>query len=253
MGTYVVTGSASGLGRATLQRLEKDGHRVIGVDRHEAEVVGDLGTPQGRQSAIDTCLAACDGKLEGVVSCAGLAPFDETSAITRVNYFGAIAILDGLRDALARGENPAAVGIATIGIVFAEIMLPEYLEACHAGDEQRAVDLIAPTDGTTSYSNAKHALAQAIRRRAPAWGELGIRLNGVAPGKMETPMLDGLLSRSDFAATIDALPVALGRSAPPEEMASVVNFLLGSDASYVHGQILFVDGGSDALVRPDSV
>lgn len=253
MGTYVVTGSASGLGAATSARLEAAGHRVIGIDQHRAEIVADLGTREGRAHAIDAARGASDGRLEGVVSCAGLAPFHEPAAVTRVNFFGAIAILDGLRDALARGEHPAAVGIATVGAIFDEIMIPEYLEACHAGDEERAVGLMQDKDGTSSYSNAKRALAQAIRRRAADWGALGIRLNGVAPGKMETPMLDGLLSRPEFAPTIDALPVGLGRSAPPEEMASVVAFLLGREASYVHGQIVFVDGGSDAVLRPDLV
>ena len=253
MGTYVVTGSASGLGASTASRLEGSGHRVIGIDQHQAEIVADLATPAGRSHAIERALSACDGRLEGVVSCAGLAPFHDPSAVTRVNFFGALAILDGLRDALSKGNRPAAVGIATIGVIFDEIMIPEYLEACHAGDEERAAAIMAEKDGTTSYSNAKRALAQAIRRRAPEWGALGIRLNGVAPGKMETPMLDGLLERPDFAPTIEALPVGLGRSAPPAEMASVVGFLLGPDASYVHGQILFVDGGSDAVIRPDSV
>ena len=66
-------------------------------------------------------------------------------------------------------------------------------------------------------------------------------------------MLEGLLSRPEFAPSIEALPVPLGRSAPPEEMASVVTFLLGPDASYVHGQVVYVDGGIDAQLRPGGV
>lgn len=253
MGIHVVTGSASGLGAATAKRLENAGHRVLGVDRHDAEIVADLATTAGRKAAIDTILDRCNGKLEGVVSCAGLAPYDEPAAVTRVNYFGAIAMLDGLREALTHGEEPAAVGIATIGIVFDEIMLPDYIAACHRGDEEGAVALISDRDGTTAYSNAKRALGEAIRSRATSWGAQGIRLNAVAPGKMETPMLDGLLARPEFAPTIEALPVPLGRSAPPDEMAAVVTFLLGPDARYVHGQVVYVDGGIDAQLRPDRV
>ena len=154
MGIHVVTGSASGLGAATAERLERAGHRVLGVDRHDAEIIADLATVAGPEEANGAVQEHSRGKLDGVVSCAGLAPFDEPTAVTRVNYFGAIAMLDGLRDALARGENPAAVGIATIGIVFDEIMLPDYVAACHRGDEEEAVALISSRDGTTAYSNA---------------------------------------------------------------------------------------------------
>jgi NAD(P)-dependent dehydrogenase (short-subunit alcohol dehydrogenase family) len=115
------------------------------------------------------------------------------------------------------------------------------------------VEIIAGRDGTTAYTNAKRALAQAVRRRAAEWGAAGVRLNCVAPGKMETPMLDRLLSEEEHAPAINAMAVPLGRSAPAEEVAGAVCFLLGPDASYVHGHILFVDGGAHALVAPDQV
>ena len=160
-------------------------------------------------------------------------------------------MLDGLLDALERGSAPAAVAISSVGGAFEMLAIPEFIEACHADDEASAIALIGEHDGNTSYVNAKRALGLAVRQPAVAWGAKGVRLNVVAPGKMETPMLDGLLAREDHAPAIHALPVPLGRSAPATEIAGAVVFLLGPDASYVHGQILFVDGGSEANVRPE--
>jgi NAD(P)-dependent dehydrogenase (short-subunit alcohol dehydrogenase family) len=253
MGSFVVTGTASGLGAAVTRRLEREGHRVIGVDRHEAEVVADLGDPSGRERAVCVACETAGGALDGVVSCAGLGPYEEARAITSVNFFGAVAILDGLRDALAQGTRPAAVAISSVGGAVDALIVPEYLEACHAGDEERALGIIVGRDGNTAYVNAKRALAQAVKRRALEWGGLGICLNAVAPGKMETPMLERLLSDEQHAPAIRALPVPLGRSAPADEIAGAVVFLLGPDAGYVHGHVIFADGGTHALMLPDSM
>lgn len=226
---------------------------MIGVDRRDALIVADLGTPEGRRRAVEDAVRAGEGRIDGVVSCAGLGPYDEPVAITQVNYFGAIAMLDGLKPALAAGVQPAAVGISSLGGAFEALAIPEYIEACQAGDEQRATALIEARDGNTSYCSAKRALAIAIRRRATEWGALGIRLNAVLPGKTETPMLDTLRAHKGHAPAIDALPVPLGRAASADEVAAAVVFLLGPDASYVHGHLLFADGGADAAVRPDTV
>ena len=74
----------------------------------ESAFIADLATVAGREAAIGAVLEHSRGKLDGVVSCAGLAPFDEPTAVTRVNYFGAIAMLDGLRD--QTGQIAGSVG-----------------------------------------------------------------------------------------------------------------------------------------------
>jgi NAD(P)-dependent dehydrogenase (short-subunit alcohol dehydrogenase family) len=253
MGGIVVTGSASGLGAAIRQRLEGEGRRVIGIDRRDADLEADLGEPEECARVLALVRQKAGSWLDGAVSCAGLGPYEEPRAITRVNFFGAVAVLDGLRDLLAAGSSPSAVAISSLGGAADPLLIPDYLAACHAGDEKRAQELVAGRDGMTAYVNAKRALVQAVRRRAPEWGALGIRLNAVAPGKMETPMLERLLADEAHAAPIRALPVPLGRSARAAEVAGAVCFLLGPDASYVHGHVLFVDGGAHALMAPDSM
>ena len=89
-GTTVVTGSASGLGAALVSLLEAEGRSVIGVDRHEADIVADLGTVEGRDAAIAAIVARTGGRLDGLVSCAGLSPLHpDAAAVVSVNWFGA--------------------------------------------------------------------------------------------------------------------------------------------------------------------
>jgi NAD(P)-dependent dehydrogenase (short-subunit alcohol dehydrogenase family) len=248
----VVTGSASGLGAAVAARLRAAGHEVTGVDRRDAEVVADLGTPEGRAGAL-AALSASPGPLDGLVVCAGLSPAEDPRAIVRVNYFGAVALLDALRDRLALAPAAAAVAIGSVAAVFDALALPALLEACHADDEPTALELAAGLDGTRAYCNAKRALCQAVRRRAADFGARGVRLNAVAPGKMATPMLDALLASPAQRAALDALAVPQGRVGTADEIAAIVVLLLGDALRYVHGQVLYVDGGAEAAIRPDAI
>jgi NAD(P)-dependent dehydrogenase (short-subunit alcohol dehydrogenase family) len=253
MRTIAVTGSATGIGAATAARLERDGCRVIRVDWKGGDVVADLGTPAGRQAAIEDIRRLAGDRLDGLLSGAGLGPYDDAAAVVRVNYFGALAMLDELRPLLARGREPAAVAISSLGAVFTALVLPAFALACLAGDEAVALSHMDGKDGNTAYVNAKHALALAVRRRAAAWGALGIRLNAVLPGKTATPMLAKIHAHAGLGPTVDALPVPLAREAAPEEIAGPIAFLLGPDARYVHGALLHVSGGSDAVVRPEAL
>src|SRR5262245_16952807 len=187
-----LSGSASGIGRALRERLERCGQSVIGVDLREAEIVADLGSPAGRTTAVDGVLSACGGVLDGVVACAGLGPqHDDPAAIVAVNYFGAAAFLDGLRPALAAGREPAAVAVSSNSASLSAGADGGLAAACLAGDEAEARRLAPGIGGTFTYSSSKQALARLVRRDAPRteWAGSGIRLNAVAPGATLTPLL----------------------------------------------------------------
>src|SRR5262249_32247571 len=113
MATYAVTGSGSGIGAAVCRRLASGGGRVIGVDLRGADVEADLGSAEGRRTAVAGVLRLAGSALDGLVACAGLGPHvTDRAAIVGVNYFGAVATLEGLHDALVAGRG-AAVAVSS--------------------------------------------------------------------------------------------------------------------------------------------
>jgi NAD(P)-dependent dehydrogenase (short-subunit alcohol dehydrogenase family) len=248
-----VTGSASGIGAAIAARLRAEGARVVGVDLHGADVVADLSTAKGRGEAVEGVIAACGGRLDRFVACAGLNTHVEPMPlIPAVNYFGAVALLDGLFPALQAGDAPSAVAVSSNSAQMAPLLETPYVQALLAGDEAGAARALADGgNGFLAYAGSKLALALAVRRRAADWGAAGVRLSAVAPGTTQTPLLEATLAHPVWGPHARKLPVPLGRVARPEEIAGVVSFLLSPAASFVHGSILYADGGTDALLRPD--
>jgi NAD(P)-dependent dehydrogenase (short-subunit alcohol dehydrogenase family) len=254
MRSLVVTGSGSGIGAAVRRRLEASGTRVTGIDLRGAEIEADLGTPAGRMAAIAAVHARVGHELDGVVACAGLGPHvTDGAAIAAVNYFGAIAILDGLREALA------ATGGAAVAVSSNSAMIPssdnDIAAACLAGDEPRARALAATQIGQSAYGGSKLALARWVRRHATeaAWAGAGVRLNAVAPGAVRTPLLEGGLADPVLGDAIRNFPIPTGGFGTPEQIAAAIDFLLGLEAAFCCGTVLFVDGGTDALLRPDRI
>lgn len=256
--TIVVTGSASGMGAATARRLVAAGHRVIGVDLRDATVIADLGTPEGRQAAIDqiTDLAGgADGAIDGLVTWAGLAGLTDRpgSLLASVNYFGTVELLAGLRPLLARGVQPAAIAISSNSTVIQPGVPDAVTEACLSGDEAAARAAADEVGSLNTYPATKTAIARWVRRHAPGedWAGAGITLNVVAPGAVETPLLQESREDRTVGEFIDALPIPVGRKGTADELAGVVAFLLGPDARWFCGAFLVVDGGTHAQLRPD--
>ncbi len=251
--TIAVTGAGSGIGAAVSRRFERSGLRVIGVDLRDAAVIADLSGSAGRARAVAAVTEMSGSRLDGLVVCAGLGPQTQpTEMIVGVNYFGAIEMLDGLLPLLAEGEAPSAVVIASNSAGITPVH-EELLGLLLEGDEDKAKAGAAGVHGATVYGMTKLALTRAVRRRAGAWGEAGVRLNAVAPGPVDTPLLRGGLEDPELGPLIDSLPVPMGRRGNPDEIAAAIGFLLDPANSFIHGSVLFVDGGSDALLRPDGL
>jgi NAD(P)-dependent dehydrogenase (short-subunit alcohol dehydrogenase family) len=251
MGTYCVTGVASGIGRATKLRLEADGHRVIGVDVRDADVVADLSSPAGRQVAVDGVLAACGGALDGLVPAAGVSfPQMSEDKVVAVNYYGVMALLAGLKPALERGTDAAVVLVSSNSTTMTPGLRIEDAEV-YLQDEATATAHFSK-HGYLCYPAGKLAIAFWVRRNAvsPDWIGKGIRINAVAPGVIDTNMTRPLLEMPGMADALQQIPIPAGRWGKPDEIAEAAAFLLSPKSAYVVGQILFVDGGTDAVLQP---
>jgi len=255
MRTVVVTGGASGMGAATTKKLRDDGQRVITVDLRNADIIADLGTAEGREQAIAEITAQSDGVLDGLVPFAGMAglPGRPGSLLVSINYFGVVTLLDGLRPLLAAGDQAAAVAISSNSVTCQPGVPVELVEACLAGDEAVARDLCdTKYDSMLAYPSTKTALARWVREHAvqPDWIGADITLNAIAPGLVDTPLVAEGKAHPEIGPLLEGFPIPVGRPGRPEELAGLVAYLLGRDARFFCGSLIFCDGGTDALIHP---
>ncbi|NSX54062.1 SDR family NAD(P)-dependent oxidoreductase [Parasulfitobacter algicola] len=235
--TMVLTGASRGIGHATVQRFNSAGWRVITCSRHpfpdacpwgggaDNHVEIDLADPNNTIAAIEVIREKLRGRLDALVNNAGISPkgpdgerlntFDTDlrtwGHVFHVNFFASVVLARGLKTELTAAKG-AVVNVTSI-----------------AGSRAH------PFAGA-AYATSKAALAALTREMAHDFGPLGVRVNAIAPGEVETSILSPGTEK-----IVEKLP--LRRLGQPSEVADVIFFLCSDQSSYVTGTEIEVNAG----------
>jgi|TARA_B100000768_G_C11228197_1_gene353825 NAD(P)-dependent dehydrogenase (short-subunit alcohol dehydrogenase family) len=234
--TLLLTGASRGIGHATVKRFSAEGWRVLTCSRkpfdercpwpggEENHIQVDLSDPNSTINAIPIIKEKVNGRLDALVNNAGISPKGENNErlnsietdlktwghVFHVNFFSSVVLVNGLKDELKEAKG-SIVNVTSI-----------------AGSR------VHPFAGAP-YATSKAALAALTREMAYDLGPLGIRVNAIAPGEVETSILSPGTEK-----IVDALP--LQRLGQPSEVASVIFFLCSGQSSYMSGTEVQVNG-----------
>ena len=251
MGTYVLTGGATGIGAATKQHLQDTGHRVITVDIKDADYIADLGDSVAREDVIGR-IKSDHSSLDGLITCAGVAShFPDPAKIVAINFFGSQILIAGLSDLMSSGARIVAISSNSAPMCSNEALV----EAMLALDEAHAMSLAADTNGHECYAGSKQAIARWMRKVAPEYAKRGIAFNAIAPGYIETPMTAAVAQDETYGELIKEFvaSIPIGRPGQPEDVANLISFLLSPEGCFIAGSLIYCDGGHDAMMRPEGL
>ena len=130
----------------------------------------------------------------------------------------------------------------------------DYVDALLAGDEANVLNIIDTlADRNEAYAGGKRALTRWMRQNMARCLANGIRMNAIAPGYITTPLNDKIEADPELGEVNQAFAASIpvGRKGEPEDVSRAAAFLLGTDSSFIANAALFVDGGYDALIRPN--
>lgn len=236
--TVILTGASRGIGHATVKRFSEEGWQVITCSREAVpeackrdpnwthHITADLADAESREGFINEAAPLlASGSLEALVNNAGVSPktpikerlgclngdLDDWREVFELNFFTPLVLARGFAKALASGKG-AIVNVTSI--------------AGHS---------IHPFAGS-AYSTSKAALSGLTREMAAEFGELGVRVNAVAPGEIETAMLS-----PETEVLLPRIP--MHRLGQPADVASTIFFLCSADSAYITGTEIFVTGG----------
>ncbi|MCK0142608.1 SDR family oxidoreductase [Aliiroseovarius sp. F20344] len=234
--TLLLTGASRGIGHATVRKFNREGWRVITCSRHpfpdecpwgggeDNHVQLDLSDPADTINAVGVIQERLNGRLDALVNNAGISPkgsggsrlntlntdLMDWGKVFHVNFFASVVLARGLREELAAAKG-AVVNVTSI-----------------AGSR------VHPFAGA-AYATSKAALAALTREMAHDFGPMGVRVNAIAPGEVETAILS-----PGTEEIVEKLP--LKRLGQPEEVASAIYFLCSDESSYISGAEIEVNG-----------
>jgi len=236
--TLLLTGASRGIGHATVKRFSAAGWRVITCSRYpfpencpweagpEDHIQVDLASPANTQEAVVEIKRRLKGELHALVNNAGISPKaagggrlgsiatmpDVWQHVFQVNFFAPIMLARGLVDELEATKG-SVVNVTSI-----------------AGSR------VHPFAGA-AYATSKAALSSLTREMASDFGRLGIRVNAIAPGEIDTAIL------SPGTDEIVAHQIPMRRLGTPDEIAKIVYVLCTETSSYVNGAEIHINGG----------
>ena len=235
--TLLLTGASRGIGHAAVKKFSREGWRVLTCSRQafdegcpwpggaENHIQVDLSDPADTINAVERIRERLDGPLHGLVNNAGVSPkgpdgerlntintdLMDWGKVFHVNFFAPVVLSRGLKDELVAAKG-SIVNVTSI-----------------AGSR------VHPFAGA-AYATSKAALAALTREMAHDFGPMGVRVNAIAPGEIETSILS-----EGTDEIVKKLPMQrLGRT---EEVANVIYFLCNDASSYVSGTEIEINGG----------
>jgi NAD(P)-dependent dehydrogenase (short-subunit alcohol dehydrogenase family) len=224
----LVTGAASGIGKATAELLARNGARVVAADvKGGGDVIAADVTDGDAMRAVVAQAVDAHGRLDLAANCAGVGgghgatheyPEGDFDRIVAINLRGTWLSMRAEIAAMLKNGGGAIVNVSsTLGL--------------------RGSPFAAP------YSASKHAVLGLTRTAALEYAQQGIRVNAVCPGAIDTPMMDETFERfPGFRETLTAY-VPMGRMGGPDEVAGAIGWLCSDAASFVTGEALTVEGG----------
>ncbi len=262
MGIYAVTGGSSGIGAKTVEYLRAQGHLVYNIDVKGGDIEGNLATKEGRKAVADRLHLLCENGLDGLVCCAGVAATcGNLKLIISLDYYGTEVLCERCKDLLEMRHGYCVV--VSSNTISQGLVRRDVVDALTNGvgeeDEDRVLELLENYDVASNchpmYVAAKYALARWVRRVSADWAARGMHINAIAPGNIATAMTAKLEGRMWDACLATPIPIHYheARLMDPSDVAQTITFLVSQRAHGLNGNIVFCDGGTDALLNAEKV